>query len=133
MRGLYSKGKPLLGSSGEARRMPYCPECRYEYRDGVTRCADCDALLVEALPSRSDRMLRPLRLIELHCGPSPEVRILEEALRQEGIPSLVRPVEPLVALVGKLVPAMFSQLLIAVEDYEEQRRVIDDCLQFVGR
>ena len=78
-------------------------------------------------------MLRPLRLIELYCGSSPEVRILEEALRQEGIPSLVRPVEPLVALVGKLVPAMFSQLLIAVEDYEEQRRVIDDCLQFVGR
>lgn len=113
--------------------MPYCPECRYEYRDGIARCADCDAPLVETLPARSDRMHRPLRLIELYSGPSPEVRILEEALRQEGIPSLVRPVEPLVALVGKLVPAMFSQLLISVEDYEEQRRVIDDCLQFVGR
>jgi hypothetical protein len=110
--------------------MPYCPECRYEYRDGVTRCADCDSGLVEALPSRGDR---PLRLIELHCGLSAEVRILEEALRQEGIPSLVRPVEPLVALMGDLVPPMLPQLLISVEDYEEQRRVIDDCLQFVGR
>jgi hypothetical protein len=113
--------------------MPYCPECRYEYRAGITRCADCDAPLVTALPSRSDHLRRPLRLIELHCGLSPEVHILEEALRQEGIPSLVRPVEPLVALVGKLVPAMFSQLLISADDYEDHRRIIDDCLQFVGR
>ena len=22
--------------------MPYCPRCRAEYRDGFTRCADCN-------------------------------------------------------------------------------------------
>ena len=109
--------------------MPYCPECHYEYRAGVAECPDCDVKLVEALPSPSNR---PLRLIELYRGRSPEVRILEEALRQEGIPSLVRPVEPLAALVGDLVPAMFSQLLISADDYEERRPVIEDCLQFVG-
>ena len=32
-----------------------------------------------------------------------------------------------------LVPAMYSQLLISADDYEERPRVIDDCLQFVGR
>lgn len=30
--------------------MPFCPECRMEYRDGFTRCADCDRDLVESLP-----------------------------------------------------------------------------------
>ena len=110
--------------------MPYCPECRYEYQAGVSECPDCSQFLVEALPTRGDR---PLRLIEIFRGRSPEVRILEEALREEGIPSLVRPVEPLVALVGDLVPAMFSQLLVSVEQYEEHRPLIDDCLQFVGR
>lgn len=110
--------------------MPYCPECRYEYRTDVFECPDCDAPLVEALPSRGDR---PLRLVEIYRGRSPEVRILEEALRQEGIPSIVRPVEPLIGLIGDLVPPMFSQLLISADDYEHQRPIIEDCLQFVGR
>lgn len=25
----------------------WCPNCRYEYKDGITECADCHALLVE--------------------------------------------------------------------------------------
>jgi hypothetical protein len=114
-------------------QMPYCPECQYEYRVGVRECPDCNERLVEMLPAQGNGPLRPLRLVELYRGHSPEVRILEEALRQEGIPSLVRPAEPLAALVGELVPAMFSQLLISAEDFEERRAVIEDCLQFVGR
>ena len=30
--------------------MPFCPNCRYEYRDDVSHCPDCDARLVESLP-----------------------------------------------------------------------------------
>ena len=29
--------------------MPFCPDCRYEYRVGVTTCADCGSDLVEKL------------------------------------------------------------------------------------
>ena len=110
--------------------MPFCPQCRYEYRAGVPDCPDCDEPLIEALPRSGDR---PLRLVELHSGRAPEVRMLEEALRQEGILSLVRPVEPLSALVADLASAMFLQLLITADDYEQHRPVIEDCLQFVGR
>jgi hypothetical protein len=110
--------------------MPYCPECRYEYRSSVAECPDCAAPLVDALPGQNER---PLRLMELYRGRSPEVRMLEEALRQEGIPSLVRPVEPLVGIVGDLASAMFSQILISEDDYEEHRPLIEDCMQFVGR
>jgi hypothetical protein len=110
--------------------MPYCPDCHYEYQNTVSECPDCATELVEALP---DHRERPLRLVELHRGYTPEVRILEEALRQEGIASLVRPVEPLVGITGDIASAMFSQLLISADDYEEHRRLIEDCLQFVGR
>jgi len=30
--------------------MPWCPKCRYEYREGFTTCSDCGAALVEELP-----------------------------------------------------------------------------------
>ena len=29
----------------------FCPVCKVEYRSGFSRCADCDAELVEALPT----------------------------------------------------------------------------------
>ncbi len=33
--------------------MPYCANCKYEYRDGLTLCPDCNLPLVEQLPSGS--------------------------------------------------------------------------------
>ncbi|MCE1188941.1 MAG: DUF2007 domain-containing protein [Ignavibacteria bacterium] len=29
--------------------MPYCPECKSEYIEGVTRCSDCEVDLVDVL------------------------------------------------------------------------------------
>ena len=34
----------------EVLRMPWCPKCKTEYRDGVTACPDCGSRLVEELP-----------------------------------------------------------------------------------
>lgn len=31
--------------------MMYCPQCRAEYREGFTRCSDCQVELVEVLPA----------------------------------------------------------------------------------
>ena len=30
--------------------MPFCPNCHYEYEANVSRCSDCDELLVAELP-----------------------------------------------------------------------------------
>src|ERR1051326_8873996 len=103
--------------------MPYCPDCRYEYRAGIPECPDCNAGLVDRLPANGHQ---PLRLVEVHRGRSPEVQILESALRHEGIPCLVRPVEPLAALVGDVALSMYSQLLVSAEHYEEFRDRIED-------
>ncbi len=32
----------------------FCPVCKAEYRQGIARCADCDADLVAALPQKAD-------------------------------------------------------------------------------
>ncbi len=30
--------------------MPFCPKCRYEYKQGIYKCPDCDEQLVDQLP-----------------------------------------------------------------------------------
>lgn len=30
--------------------MPWCPKCKYEYVEGITKCADCGSELVDTLP-----------------------------------------------------------------------------------
>ena len=37
--------------------MPFCPECKSEYRSGVQDCADCKTSLVEKLPMDGDLVL----------------------------------------------------------------------------
>lgn len=34
--------------------MPYCPNCKAEYREGFTKCSDCDTELVDALPQEGN-------------------------------------------------------------------------------
>lgn len=37
--------------------MPWCPKCKYEYKEGYTMCADCNVALVDELPSEEDNNL----------------------------------------------------------------------------
>jgi hypothetical protein len=38
-----------------------CPECEVEYREGITRCSDCDVALVDELaPNAFEEALTPL-------------------------------------------------------------------------
>ena len=39
--------------------MPWCPDCRAEYRDGFFRCADCDVWLVNRLPPEEEEANTP--------------------------------------------------------------------------
>ena len=34
--------------------MPYCPECRYDYTEGIEECPDCREKLVDVLPDLPD-------------------------------------------------------------------------------
>jgi Putative prokaryotic signal transducing protein len=42
----------------------FCPECRLEYREGFTRCSDCDVGLVWQLPKPSEPDLELVKVFE---------------------------------------------------------------------
>lgn len=63
--------------------MPFCPDCRAEYRDGFTRCADCDVDLVPDL----DGVPNLDGWVGVYTGPEASVRLVEMRLKAFGIPS----------------------------------------------
>ena len=52
-----------------------CPECDSEYREGFTRCSDCDVDLVEALEGDPD-----VELVRVYSGSNPAIVPLVESL-----------------------------------------------------
>jgi transcription initiation factor TFIIIB Brf1 subunit/transcription initiation factor TFIIB len=68
--------------------MSFCPNCRYEYKEGVKECPDCGASLVEKL---TDESPEGVEYIPLRSLPSRlYAEMLQEALKKEGIPSFIK-------------------------------------------
>jgi hypothetical protein len=76
--------------------MPYCPECGAEYERGMTRCPDCDRELMDDMDDIEnlddegffDEDTPPVLIYQTNDPVSAE--LLEEALKDQGIPCLVR-------------------------------------------
>jgi hypothetical protein len=68
--------------------MPYCPNCRYEYKEGVKKCPDCGGTLVEKLP---DEFPEGVEYVPFRSLPSRlYAEMLQEALNKEGISSIIK-------------------------------------------
>ena len=71
--------------------MPWCPECKAEYREGFTRCSDCKADLVEKLdpakPEEKDKKREEWAFLAT-IEDDREIDIIESLLRSYGIPLL---------------------------------------------
>ena len=64
--------------------MPFCPECRTEYRAGFDRCSDCGAALVEVLPAER-HAAAPYQLLLSTADPD-LLPVVTSALDGAGIP-----------------------------------------------
>src|ERR1017187_6763951 len=67
----------------------FCPVCRDEYREGFTRCSDCDVALVEALPSISETVPIETATV-LETGDQSLIVVARSVLESAGIPCVAR-------------------------------------------
>lgn len=71
--------------------MPFCPQCKYEYKDDVKECPDCHVPLVAELPKQSEQKLSKEEYVGLHPLPSQlYAEMVQEALEKAGIPSVLK-------------------------------------------
>ena len=80
----------------------YCPNCRYDYLDGVTVCADCGAALVPELPP--DQVPEPVEFVTVMeiTGDPALLAFAESVLDDAGIVFRCRRVSPVAALLSEL-------------------------------
>ncbi len=104
--------------------MPICPNCEYEYKEGVTVCPDCGQDLI----SKSDfdeGLINPEDWeILLTCSEEYEADMLKANLEGAGIQSLIIPQK------DRNFPSVgdFSIIKLAVkkEDLESAKQILDD-------
>ena len=106
----------------------FCPDCESEYREGVTRCADCDVPLVEELgePERptDDAVIVPLTetrdawLVEALVDRLEKANVPYVITAGTALPLLDRPDEP-------LSPPLEweARILVQAELYDRARRI----------
>ena len=75
--------------------MPWCPNCKTEYREGFTHCADCGADLVPTLPDEApepETLDRPTEAVMLmHCPSTLEADATVALLQSFSIPCFAQP------------------------------------------
>jgi hypothetical protein len=97
----------------------FCPNCRTEYKEGITECADCGAPLVEELPPEPKPEWTDLVTV-LSTVNASTVALAKSILEEAGIEFNVR---------GELPKAMLSigimQIQVSSDDEAEARRLLE--------
>lgn len=91
--------------------MPFCPQCRSEYEDGVTRCSDCDEALVAELPPL-ETALPPTEYDNwkyvANLTSTAYAQMIEEALREADVPVVVISQSGYFGTSGMMGTALFN-------------------------
>lgn len=100
--------------------MPFCPNCRYEYEEGVRECADCGVPLVDQLPEEPEPAEE--ELVELHTLPGTVyAEMVKEVLEKEGIGCVIKPSTLSGGLLVNAVGAAGSECRIFVPAGKRKR------------
>ncbi len=111
--------------------MPFCPECRYEYRPGFSTCSDCGATLVAALPAHpqgSPQAASTADVVVARVHGQPMAEMWSELLANHGIASRM---SPLTGVADTVYPTdTVYDVLVSAADAARASAILpppDDC------
>ncbi len=111
--------------------MPYCPNCRFEYKEGVNKCPDCGADIVNELPK--EKPPQEPNFVPLRNLPSRMyAQMLQEALNNKGIPSMIKGDEgiPLRTTTAH-IPVSKIILCVPEKDVEKAEEIADQMFDHI--
>ncbi len=108
--------------------MPFCPNCRFEYKPEVKICPDCGATLVEKLEKEK---LENVRYVPLRRVPSRlYAQMLQEALEENDIPCLIK-AEDAGLMFGTMGTSSTLKVVVWVQE-ELKEKAEDIARQILG-
>jgi uncharacterized Zn finger protein (UPF0148 family) len=110
--------------------MPFCPKCGFEYKEGITKCPDCGAPLVDKLEEESPQGINyvPLRTLPSRMY----AEMLQEALKKEKIPSIIKS-DDIAITFGSYgtTSAVPVAVWVPKEDLERSEEIADQMLDHI--
>ncbi len=105
--------------------MPYCPNCSYEYVEGIEVCPECGAQLRPGEPPEEAVPADYVRLITL-SDPSAAL-VFRGTLNEAGIPVIVQthgPTTGLLAVTADDITEDYAVLFVPADRLEEAQRLV---------
>lgn len=101
----------------------FCPVCKAEYREGFTRCSDCDVDLVDTLPEEPEEEIDPdAKFVEvLRTRNSTDIVLIESILDSADLHYYIRG-----GLMRFIDPLDDAILMVLDEDAETAVELLKD-------